>query len=98
MQQGDATSCKDAGTWKQSGYEACLAQKMAFTDYMLGPACEGGYQSATFVCCYTPPPPPPPPPVTEPGMCIRLQDGGATSRKDPGTWKQYGGTPARRRR
>jgi hypothetical protein len=94
IQQGDATSCKDQGTWKQSGYEACLLQKMNLTDYALGPVCDGGYQSATFVCCYTPPTPPPPPPAP-PTMCTKIQDGGPTSCKDLGTWKQYGSDACR---
>jgi hypothetical protein len=64
IDDGGASSCKDAGTWKQYGSDRCAQQKLALTDVKYGIACTGGYSMVTYVCCGPDPTPPPSPVVT----------------------------------
>jgi hypothetical protein len=85
---GDKTSCKPDGTWKEYAFNHCVEQKLSFADMSLGPSCGKDMSTSVKVTCCgaTPPPPPPPPP---PPVCEWRSQGGPTSCKDPGTWKQY---------
>ena len=85
--QGGDTSCKDVGVWKQYAWESCQAAGLVLTDYAPYQACgEGSFRFVKYTCC-KPTTPPPPPPRT----CETRAEGGDTSCKSVGTWKQYAG-------
>jgi hypothetical protein len=78
--QGDATSCKDVGTWKGHAYDACKSSGLQLSKYVPQEECgEGLYRYVSYSCCKVDPPPPPPPPPTS---CIKQSYGDATSCKD----------------
>jgi hypothetical protein len=81
--QGDPTSCKAYGTWKESASAACTARGAQLVAFEHQDACggsavgtEGAFRGIKYECCVAPPPPPPPPRVCK------------VSRLDPATSKQ----------
>ena len=90
-EQGGDTSCKPAATWKQYAGEACEQKGLHMTAYTPVDKCgDDSYQLVKYTCCKstTPPPPTTPPPGQS---CENEEQGGDTSCKPAGTWKQYAG-------
>jgi len=58
IDDGGPSSCKDAGTWKQYGTDACAQKNLTLTDIKLDVACTGGYSLVSYVCCGAGAPPP----------------------------------------
>jgi hypothetical protein len=82
--QGDDTSCKDTGTWKQSAWQACDGQGMALSAYTTAKSCgTDSFRSVSYTCC--PKAAPPPPPTTKSTQQIK---GSSSTCKDAVAWKQ----------
>jgi len=87
--QGSDTSCKDVGTWKQYAWESCQAAGLVLNDYAPYEGCgegDSGFRFVKYTCCKPTTTTPPPP-----RSCETRQQGGSTSCKPVGTWKQYAG-------
>jgi hypothetical protein len=84
-----APACVGDSALKDRAWKLCAAQGLALTNLgYYGPCADGvSHIGAKYQCCSTPPPPPAPP--TPPARtCRKGTDGGPTSCKDYGTWKQ----------
>lgn len=80
-EQGDATSCKDAYTWKQNARLACESSGRQLIDYVPREECGPGlFRYVGYTCCPNAAPPP--------SSCIEQEQGSDTSCKDIATWKQ----------
>lgn len=85
---GDATSCKDPGTWKDYAAKACASRGLDVAQLEFGAACKGGFSEAKYSCCKSAPKPIPSP-KPDPIACFGDVQGGPTSCKPVELWKQY---------
>jgi hypothetical protein len=81
--------CQDLGAFKQQAYSACDEAGLSLNDYVPYDSCgTDSYYSVRYVCCPKPEAVPPPPPQCETGWKTQ---GGDSSCKPAGDWKQYAG-------
>jgi hypothetical protein len=82
--EGSNTTCLSEAQWKERLGHACAEKGLGLTQLAFDGRCgdrDGMYSFAKFQCCGKEPPPP--------TMCVGMHQGGDTSCKPEGTWKEY---------